>query len=198
MFFYIKGKVAFKDINFMVLDVNGVGYKIYTSYTTLENATMNEEFLAYTYTHIREDIFDIYGFCTQKELSTFEMLISVSGVGPKAALSILSFMPTDAFAMAVIKNDVKAITKAPNIGKKTAERIILELKDKLTKQNQGLETSDTYSEYTAQEDTVKEAIDALMVLGYSSLEAKGAVGSVKDSFTDVEDIIKNALKILMN
>ena len=197
MFYYIKGKVTYKDLNFMVLDVSGVGYKIYTSYTTLENATLNEEFLAYTYTHIREDIFDIYGFINTKELDTFEMLISVSGVGPKAALSILSFMPTDAFATAVIKNDVKAITMAPNIGKKTAERIILELKDKLAKENTELVTSG-FSTSSENNDTLKEAIDALMVLGYSSLEAKGAVASVKDRFTDVEDIIKNALKILMN
>lgn len=197
MFYYIKGKVTYKDINFMVLDVGGVGYKIYTSYTTLENATLNEEFLAYTYTHIREDMFDIYGFINTKELNTFEMLISVSGVGPKAALSILSFMPTDAFATAVIKNDVKAITMAPNIGKKTAERIILELKDKLAKENSEL-ISSGINVSSDNNDTLKEAIDALMVLGYSSLEAKGAVASVKDRFTDVEDIIKNALKILMN
>lgn len=196
MFYYIKGKVTYKDINFMVLDVNGVGYKIYTSYTTLQNADINEEFLTYTYTHIREDMFDIYGFHTEKELHTFEMLITVSGVGPKAALSILSYMPTDAFAMAVIKNDIKAITMAPNIGKKTAERIVLELKDKLAKENAGIELSS--SESSLNSDAHKEAIDALMVLGYSSLEAKGAVASVKDSFTEVEDIIKNALKILMN
>ena len=198
MFYYIKGKVTYKDINFMVLDVGGVGYKIYTSYTTLENASLNDEFLAYTYTHIREDMFDIYGFCTLKELHTFELLITVSGVGPKAALSILSFMPTDKFAMAVIKNDIKTITMAPNIGKKTAERIVLELKDKLAKENQGLNIEDSGFESSGNSDNVKEAIDALMVLGYSSLEAKGAVGSVKDSFTEVEDLIKNALKILMN
>lgn len=198
MFYYIKGKVTYKDINFMVLDVGGVGYKIYTSYTTLENASLNDEFLAYTYTHIREDMFDIYGFCTLKELHTFELLITVSGVGPKAALSILSFMPTDKFAMAVIKNDIKTITMAPNIGKKTAERIVLELKDKLAKENQGLNMEDSSFESSGNSDNVKEAIDALMVLGYSSLEAKGAIGSVKDSYTEVEDLIKNALKILMN
>ena len=198
MFYYIKGKVTYKDINFMVLDVGGVGYKVYTSYTTLENASINDEFLAYTYTHIREDMFDIYGFGTLKELHTFELLITVSGVGPKAALSILSFMPTDKFAMAVIKNDIKTITMAPNIGKKTAERIVLELKDKLAKENQGLNVEDSSFDISGNSDNVKEAIDALMVLGYSSLEAKGAVGSVKDSFTEVEDLIKNALKILMN
>lgn len=197
MFYYIKGKVTLKENNFMVLDVSGVGYKIYTSYTTLERASLNEEFLAYTYTHIREDIFDIYGFCSEEELHTFEMLITVSGVGPKAALSILSFMPTDVFAVSVIKNDVASITKAPGIGKKTAERIILELKDKLSKEMRNIDTN-IKTDFDEQNDLYKEAVDALMVLGYSSLEAKGAVSNVKDSFTDIEDIIKHALKLLMN
>ena len=196
MFYYIKGNVTIKENNFLVLDVNGVGYKIYTSYTTLEKAGLNSEFLCYTYTHIREDVFDIYGFYSLEELSTFELLITVSGVGPKAALSILSFMPTDVFAISVIKNDIKAITQAPGIGKKIAERIVLELKDKLAKTKSfdeaQLKTSDISN------DSVKEAIDALMVLGYSQLEAKGAVANVKDSYTDVEDIIKHALKLLMN
>ena len=196
MFYYIKGNVTIKENNFLVLDVNGVGYKIYTSYTTLEKAGLNSEFLCYTYTHIREDVFDIYGFYSLEELSTFELLITVSGVGPKAALSILSFMPTDVFAISVIKNDIKAITQAPGIGNKIAERIVLELKDKLAKTKSfdeaQLKTSDISN------DSVKEAIDALMVLGYSQLEAKGAVANVKDSYTDVEDIIKHALKLLMN
>ncbi len=196
MFYYIKGKVTVKENNFLVLDASGVGYKIYTSFTTLSKATLNEEFLCYTYTHIREDIFDIYGFCSPEELNTFELLITVSGVGPKAALSILSFMPTDVFAISVIKNDVKAITQAPGIGKKIAERIILELKDKIAK-TKSFDEAQLSGDYS-NEDSVKEAIDALMVLGYSQLEAKGAVSSVKDRFTDVEDIIKNALKLLMN
>ena len=196
MFYYIKGKVTVKENNFLVLDASGVGYKIYTSYTTLEKASLNEEFLCYTYTHIREDVFDIYGFYSPEELNTFELLITVSGVGPKAALSILSFMPTDTFAISVIKNDVKAITQAPGIGKKIAERIILELKDKISKTKRFDEAQ--LAGDISNEDTVKEAIDALMVLGYSQLEAKGAVSSVKDRFTDVEDIIKNALKLLMN
>ena len=196
MFYYIKGKVTLKENNFMVIDVNGAGYKIYTSFTTLERATLNEEFLAYTYTHIREDIFDIYGFCSLEELNTFQMLITVSGVGPKAALSILSFMPTDIFALSVIKNDISAITKAPGIGKKTAERIVLELKDKIAKTSNYEELAE--NGISLPNDVIKEAIDALMVLGYSQLEAKGAVTNVKDSFNNVEDIIKNALKLLMN
>ena len=196
MFYYIKGKVTVKELNFMVLDVNGAGYKVYTSYTTLERASLNEEFLCYTYTHIREDTFDIYGFCSLEELNTFQMLITVSGVGPKAALSILSFMPTDLFALSVIKNDIAAITKAPGIGKKIAERIVLELKDKISKVSNIDELS--IKDNGISNDIIKEAIDALMVLGYSQLEAKGAVSNVKDSYSNVEDIIKHALKLLMN
>ena len=181
----------------MALDVSGVGYKIYTSYTTLESAELNKECLVYTYTHIREYIFDIYGFKTNEELSTFLLLISVSGVGPKAALSILSFMPTEVFAKAVVTNDISAITKSPGIGKKTAERIVLELKEKIEKTFEpgDIEISNKYEETN---EVVKEAIDALIVLGYSNLEAKGAVLNVKDRFSTLEDIIKNALKLLMN
>ena len=106
----------------MVIDVGGVGYKIYSSMTTLEKASLNDEFLVYTYTHIREDIFDIYGFSSVEELNTFQMLISVSGVGPRGALSIVSYMPTDKFALAVIHSDIKAITAAPGIARNLTYR----------------------------------------------------------------------------
>ncbi len=195
MFYYIKGKVTYKTYNFMVIDVGGVGYKIYSSMTTLEKASLNDEFLVYTYTHIREDIFDIYGFSSVEELNTFQMLISVSGVGPRGALSIVSYMPTDKFALAVIHSDIKAITAAPGIGKKIAERIVLELKDKISKE---LNLSGKEMELAASSSTgdFDEAVNALMVLGYSALEAKGAVIAVKDSCSTVEDIIKKALAVL--
>ena len=197
MFYYIKGNVTYKTYNFMVIDVGGVGYKIYSSMTTLEKATLNNEFLIYTYTHIREDLFDIYGFSTVEELNTFQMLISVSGVGPRGALSIVSYMPTDKFALAVIHSDIKAITAAPGIGKKIAERIVLELKDKISKE---LNLTGREMELAASADTgnFDEAVNALMVLGYSALEAKGAVIAVKESCSTVEDIIKKALAVLAN
>ena len=197
MFYYIKGNVTYKTYNFMVIDVGGVGYKIYSSMTTLEKANLNSEFLVYTYTHIREDIFDIYGFSSVEELNTFQMLISVSGVGPRGALSIVSYMPTDKFALAVIHSDIKAITAAPGIGKKIAERIVLELKDKISKE---LNLSGKEMEFAVSADTgnFDEAVNALMVLGYSALEAKGAVIAVKDSCASVEDIIKKSLAILAN
>lgn len=198
MFYYIKGIVTYKTYNFMALDVGGVGYKIYSSMTTLEKASLNEEFLVYTYTHIREDIFDIYGFSTVEELNTFQMLISVSGVGPRGALSIVSYMPTDKFALAVIHSDIKAITQAPGIGKKIAERIVLELKDKISKELNLSGREMELAAASAQTGDFDEAVNALMVLGYSALEAKGAVIAVKDKCNGLEDIIKKALVLLAN
>ncbi len=195
MFYYIKGKVTYKDLNFLVIDVNGVGYKIYTSMNTLAQAETEKELLVYTYPHIREDIFDIYGFSKEEELHTFQMLISVSGVGPKAALAILSYMPSQDFAIAVIKGDVKKITGAPGIGKKIAERIVLELKDKIQKELKGEEEL-TYQN-TGSNALAEEAVNALMVLGYSALESKGAVSNVDSACGNVEEIIKQALKYLM-
>lgn len=197
MFYYIKGRVTHKSYNFMVIDVGGVGYKIYSSMTTLDKASLNSEFLVYTYTHIREDLFDIYGFSTVEELNTFQMLISVSGVGPRGALSIVSYMPTDKFALAVIHSDIKAITSAPGIGKKIAERIVLELKDKISKE---LNLTGNEMELAAASGSgnFDEAVNALMVLGYSALEAKGAVIAVKDTCSSVEEIIKKSLAVLAN
>ncbi len=196
MFYYIKGNVTYKTYNFMVIDVGGIGYKIYSSMTTLEKATLNSEFLVYTYTHIREDLFDIYGFSSVEELNTFQMLISVSGVGPRGALSIVSYMPTDKFALAVIHSDIKAITAAPGIGKKIAERIVLELKDKISKELNLSGREMELAVSAADTGNFDEAVNALMVLGYSALEAKGAVIAVKDSCSSVEDIIKKSLAIL--
>lgn len=197
MFYYIKGTVTHKDLNFLVIDVGGVGYKIYTSMNTLSQAETERELKVYTYTHIREDLFDIYGFSKEEELHTFQMLISVSGVGPKAALAILSFMPSQDFALAVIKGDVKKITGAPGIGKKIAERIVLELKDKISKDLKDSESGDMSYQGTASTSALEEAINALMVLGYSALESKGAVSNVDPSCTNVEEIIKASLKQLM-
>ena len=195
MFYYLKGLVAYKGVDFLVIDAGGVGYKVYTSDNTLQKAGLNSEFKVFTYLHIREDIFDIYGFATSEELNTFELLISVSGVGPKAALAVLSGMTPDKFALAVIHSDIKAITMAQGVGKKIAERIIVELKDKISKEMGASGASLNIPE--TDPSTSDEAVNALMVLGYSALEAKGAVIAVKDSCSTVEDIIKKALAILM-
>ncbi len=192
MYYYISGRLAHKDENFIVIDAGGVGYKIYTSLTSIQSAGgIGNNITMYTHLYVREDTQDLYGFVTQEEKSMFLSLLSVSGVGPKAALSILSAAPPAKLAAAVIMGDVKTVTKAQGVGPKLASRIILELKDKLKNEDLQLDEfiGDSETEIT---DNISEAISALVVLGYSAQEAKKAVKSagVNDS---VEEIIKKAL-----
>ena len=195
MYYSITGKAVLKE-NFAVIYAGGVGYRIYTSNTTMSKITNNEEVTLYTYLNVKEDLMQLFGFVTEEELNTFKMLIAVSGVGPKMALSILSVLSPTEFAMSVITQDAKAITRAHGVGKKLAEKIIVELKDKL----KGVELSDVVEEngknisYTQDNNIISEAINALMVLGYSSIEAKRAVLSSADEADSLEDIIKKALK----
>ncbi len=195
MYYSITGKAVLKE-NFAVIYAGGVGYRIYTSNTTMSKITNNEEVTLYTYLNVKEDLMQLFGFITEEELNTFKMLIAVSGVGPKMALSILSVLSPAEFAMSVITQDAKAITRAHGVGKKLAEKIIVELKDKL----KGVELSDVVEEsgknisYTQDNNIISEAINALMVLGYSSIEAKRAVLSSADESDSLEDIIKKALK----
>lgn len=193
MYHYIKGEVVLKDVGFVVLDNHGIGYKIYTSGYTISN--LNEKTATlYTYLHVREDVFDLYGFLTNEELSMFLHLLSVSGVGPKAALSILSVMSPAALATAVITNDAKTLTKANGVGAKMAQRVILELKDKLKNAEivpDGISDADFDNTNAS-----SEAVSALMVLGYSQNDAKRAVASVDQSLS-TEEIITLALKKMM-
>lgn len=195
MYYSITGKAVLKE-NFAVIYAGGVGYRIYTSNTTMSKIRNNEEVTLYTYLNVKEDLMQLFGFITEEELNTFKMLIAVSGVGPKMALSILSVLSPAEFAMSVITQDAKAITRAHGVGKKLAEKIIVELKDKL----KGVELSDVVEEsgknisYTQDNNIISEAINALMVLGYSSIEAKRAVLSSADESDSLEDIIKKALK----
>lgn len=191
MYYYIKGKIVYKDETSIALDSNGVAYKISTTLTTLSNiGNLGDEATVYTYLHIREDIMELYGFSTKEEKDMFLLLISVTGVGPKAALAILSVLSPDKFALAVVTNDEKSITKAAGVGVKLAQRIILELKDKL-------KNEDFVSLPDAHEDVVdtnnyNEAISALVSLGYTVNDAKSALKGV-DKNMSVEDIIKKAL-----
>ena len=207
MFYYIQGKLALLDPNFAVLDVCGVGYKLTISQTTHDamppHLTVSElpSVKLLTYMAIREDDIELFGFATQEELSAFKMLISVSGVGPKAAMSILSLLTPEKFAIAVCTEDKKTISKANGIGPKTAARIILELKDKLTKESamQGVAAScsaDLVNVGSAPNGTLNDAVDALMVLGYSRAEALEALRG-SDIKMPTEDLIKLALKKLM-
>ena len=193
MYYYIKGKLVLRQESFVVLDCGGVGYKLYTSETTKNALKEGADATLYTYLHVREDVFDLYGFFSHDELNMFLQLLSVSGVGPKAALAILSVMTPNTVALAVITNDAKALTKAAGVGAKMAQRIILELKDKLKKAEI---LPENIAEEVSINDTQSEAVSALMVLGYSQSDAKSAVAKT-DASLPTEEIVKLALKKLM-
>ena len=190
MFYYLKGTVVHTFENFAVLDIGGIGFKIYSSLSSLSKITQNNNYIFYTYTNIREDAFDIYGFITQEELNFFEMLLSVSGVGPKAALAVLSALSPSGVAKAVLTNDAKAISAAQGVGIKTAQRIILELQSKISGENllQNVSENDNFLNMSANND----AVAALMALGYNATEAKRAIAAAEPGKT-VEETITNAL-----
>ncbi len=197
MFYYIRGRLVRKGENFAAVDVNGVCYKLFTSLTCI--STMGEigsEITMFTHLHIREDIMDLYGFTSEKELAMFMNLISVSGVGPKAGLAILSVAAPEKLALAVVTDDAKVITKAAGVGPKMAQRVILELKDKLKNTDISSAIDSDDNEELIIEDNMGEAVNALVVLGYSPQEAKNAVSKAEKT-DKVEDIIKTALKNLM-
>ncbi len=197
MFYYVNGKVAHMGPYLAVIDCNGVGYACRTTSYTLGALTVGKEARLYTYLHVREDAFELYGFASEQELSSFEMLIGVSGVGPKMALAILSSNTPENLALAIVSENAKALTSAPGVGKKIAQRIILELKDKLAKGQ--LTTSVSGEAFTPgvtviPENKVSEASAALAVLGYSQQEIGLALKGVDMENLALEDIIKQALK----
>lgn len=195
MYYYIKGTLVQKSENFIVVDANGVGYMIYTSQNSIANAgETGNTVTVYTYLHVREDVMELFGFVTVEEKNMFMHLISVSGVGPKAALAILSVTTPSKFAAAVVTNDVKTITKAAGVGPKLAQRVILELKDKMKTDELDISLDDDTDEVLS--DNRSEAISALVVLGYSSQDAQKAVKAIDGSLS-VEDIIKKALTSLL-
>ncbi len=201
MFYYIQGTIALLEPSFAVVDVGGVGYKLTVSGTTHErlSASATDKARLYTYLAVREDDVELFGFSTEEELSAFRMLISVSGVGPKAAMAILSILTPEKFALAVCTGDAKAIAKASGVGAKTAARIILELQDKLLKDTdtESLATANTASVgVSLEKGALSEALDALIVLGYSRTEATSALQGIKPDLESGE-MIKLALKKLM-
>ncbi len=200
MYAYIKGRLEVKGGDFMIIEAGGIGYRVFTSLTTLEAAgQVGQEFKAYTHLYVREDMMSLYGFATQEELGMFELLLTVSGVGPKAALALLSAVSPSKFGLAVITDDAKTLTRAQGIGAKTAQRIILELKDKIKKEQLALNTGNGLEKSAApgEGSRVSEAVSALMVLGYTPVEASRAVASVYADELDLETIIRNALKSLI-
>ncbi|HOM01970.1 MAG TPA: Holliday junction branch migration protein RuvA [Acetivibrio sp.] len=197
MFAYIKGRLEYKNNDFLIVESNGVGYRIFTSLSTVSSiGEVGQEVKVYTYLYVREDIISLYGFLTQEELNVFELLISVSGVGPKAAIAVLSAISPSRFSLAVITDDVNTLTKAQGVGKKIAQRIILELRDKINKEQLTLNTGieDESKALDTDGSKISEAVSALMVLGYSPAEANKAVSAVYKEDMDIETIVKNALK----
>lgn len=195
MYAYIKGSLEIKASDHVVVEANGIGYKIFMSGNTIQRlGELNSNVKIFTHYHVREDNISLYGFYNLEELRMFELLISVSGVGAKSAIAILSNITPSAFALAVISNDIKALTKLPGIGAKSAQRIILELKDKLkTEETIAAEGDFEIQTVLAKDDSVHEAISALQVLGYPVKDATKAVSSIDCTGLSVEDIIKKAL-----
>ncbi len=201
MYAYIKGKLAYKHNDYIIVEANGIGYRINTSLSTVEAAGQDgAEVKVFTHLYVREDIMSLYGFITQEELGMFELLITVSGVGPKAAISLLSAVSPSKFGLAVITDDAKTLTRAQGIGSKMAQRIILELKDKIKKEQLAAVSGASKEETAAAvrgDSKVSEAVSALMVLGYTAVEASRAVSAVYSDEMDLEAIIKNSLKNLV-
>ncbi len=198
MFSYIKGSLEVKSNGYIVVECGGIGYKVFMSDKSLsEIGEIGENIKVYTYFKVREDDISLYGFKTDEELRMFEMLLSVSGIGAKSAIVMLSNIEPSAFAFAVISDDIDRITKIPGIGKKTAQRLILELKDKLKSVDIEKEKSEIENKVKEYEG-IDEAYAALQVLGYSKREIETAFTDVDFSNMNVEEIIKKGLILLTN
>ncbi len=197
MFYSLTGKVVKTGPSFAVIDCGGVGFYVNTSRFTLRDLDDKDISTVFTYLNVREDALDIFGFSTEYELQWFKMLISVNGVGPKAALAILSELTVDELALAISAQDVKSITRASGIGPKIAQRIILDLKDKVKSLAADLDIYDSTEKISSLADipATSEAVAALTMLGYSQSEAAMAVSKL-DSALPTETIIKQALKLL--
>lgn len=201
MFAYIKGVLESKNENYVVVDVNGIGYKIFMPNRGISKLPeIGDMVKVHTYYYVREDNISLYGFNTQEELKMFELLISVSGIGTKSALAILSEISPSSFALSVISGDVSSLVKIPGIGNKTAQRMILELKDKFKTEQaitkNSMENIDMG--YSNSNDNISEASSALQVLGYTKREVDKVLSNSDFSKLSVEDIIKEALKKLSN
>lgn len=192
MISYIKGVIDTVEPDKVIIENNNMGYNVLMSQSATEVLGQGEEIKIYTYLHVKEDAMQLFGFLSKNELEMFKKLISVSGVGPKGGLAILSALPENNLQMAIISGDAKAISKAQGIGAKTAQRIIIELKDKIDLEEM-LEVS---SEAISSDNSIQsDAIDALIALGYSKTESFNAVKKISvDENMDVEDILKLALK----
>ena len=197
MFAYIKGSLEMKSSGYIVIDINGLGYKIFMSQNNIDSiGELHNIIKVFTYVKVREDDISIFGFKTQEELKMFELLISVSGVGAKSALVMLSCIEPSDFAIAVISNDVKVLTKVPGIGNKSAQRIIIELKDKLKEEQLEEKLKDSSKRLKDNSENINEAISGLMVLGYSKKDIEKAFEHLDIDNLSIEDLIKKGLILL--
>ena len=194
MFYYLDGTVAHIEPYLAVIDCGGVGYACKTTNTTLGALQKGQRGRLYTYLNVGEDVFDLYGFATQGELGSFKQLIGVSGVGPKAALAILSSTTPEGLAMAVITGDEKTLTMAPGVGKKIAQRIILELKDKIAKEQQSGGFVPSAAAVSVGGGKSVEAAQALAVLGYSQADIAAALKGLDVDSLPLEEIVRQALR----
>ena len=202
MLAYVKGELAQKQIGYVVIDVGGLGYKIFMSEPSIDEiGNIGDEVKVHTYYKVSEDDISLFGFNTQEELRMFELLISVSGIGAKTAIAMLACIEPSQFAIAVISDDIDTLRKIPGVGPKSAQRIVLELKDKMKKEQQIAELTNASLEQKSKVKTiivadskVQEATDALQVLGYTKKDIEKALEQIDTNDLSVEDIIKKALR----
>ena len=188
MIYFLEGIIEYKKEKFVVINVGGVGYKVFMSSDALAKvAETGEMAKIFTHQYVREDAMDLYGFLSSVDLIFFEVLIAISGVGPKMAMSILAIAPTEILASAIVKGDVTFFTRVSGVGRKTGEKIILELRDKVQKLGIDIEEFESGDH---------EVLDALESLGYSAREAQNALRNISKEISGVENRIKEALKIL--
>lgn len=196
MIYSVRGKLIHTEQNLAVVECGGIGYACRTTAYTLSPLKMGDEVTLFTYMNVREDAVELFGFGDKTELNCFKMLLTVSGVGPKAALSILSDLSPQAFALCVAGGDSKLLTRSQGIGKKIADRIVLELKDKLSGQLETI-SSDTFSELSAPSvpvgNNANEALSALVVLGFSTQQAQKALSGLPSDMS-VSEMVKEGLK----
>lgn len=201
MIYSLRGKLTLKELGFVVVECGGVGYGCRTSYSTASQlGDTGSDVTVYTHLYVREDAVELFGFATLQELSCFRLLISVTGIGPKAATAILSDMTPEKFAFTVASGDSKTFTRTKGIGAKTAQRIVLELKDKISSEAIGGSVRDDAADFSAMphgavSSAVTEALEALMVLGYTQGEAAPILGKLDQSLS-TQDMIKETLRII--
>lgn len=197
MLYNINGVLTVTDVNYFVVECGGVGFKCFTTLNTVKNiGRVGDKVNVFTYLSVREDALDLYGFSTVEELESFKLLITVSGIGPKAAVSILSELSPDRLAVCIASGDAKAIMRAQGVGKKTAERVVLELKDKMGSISVSGNSQAVANAASASENSVSaEAVEALVALGFSQTDASVAVGAMDKSLS-VDEMIRLGLKQL--